>query len=148
MNHVIFLKTDFKGLFIKSRSSIRFVRKTDDVMSDDVIVDYIITKNGEMTLLVYVSPFKGWTLGRFWWFKIMLKCSPHLAKGLIFKNSTRKKNYRWFTIKIWKKIMDFSQTISCNFLTKTQNAQNSTPLDEANIWANFESIESVLGFIP
>ena len=59
MNHVIFLKTDFKGSFIKPRSSIRCVQKTDDVMSDDVIVDYIITKNGEMTLLVTVSPFKG-----------------------------------------------------------------------------------------
>ena len=59
MKHVIFSKTDFKVSFIKSRSSIRFVRKTDDVMSDDVIVDYIIRKNGEMTLLVYVSPFKG-----------------------------------------------------------------------------------------
>ena len=59
MKHVVFSKTDFKVSFIKPRSSIRSVRKTDDVMSDDVIVDYIITKNGEMTLLVYVSPFKG-----------------------------------------------------------------------------------------
>ena len=59
MKHVIFSKTDFKISFIKARSSIRSVRKTDDVMSDDVIVDYIIRKNGEMTLLVYVSPFKG-----------------------------------------------------------------------------------------
>ena len=59
MKHVIFSKTDFKVSFIKPRSRIRSVRKTDDVMSDDVIIDYIITKNGEMTLLVYVSPFKG-----------------------------------------------------------------------------------------
>ena len=59
MKHVIFTKTDFKGSFIKPRSSIRCVRKSDDVMSDDVIVDYINTKNGEMTLLVHVSPFKG-----------------------------------------------------------------------------------------
>ena len=59
MKHVIFSKTDFKVSFIKPRSSILSVRKTDDVMSDDVIVDYIITKNGEMTLLVTVSPFKG-----------------------------------------------------------------------------------------
>ena len=49
MKHVIFTKTDFKGSFIKPRSSIRCVRKSDDVMSDDVIVDYIIAKNGEMT---------------------------------------------------------------------------------------------------
>ena len=59
MKHVIFSKTDFKVSFIKPRSRIQSVRKTDDVMSDDVIIDYIITKKGEMTLLVYVSPFKG-----------------------------------------------------------------------------------------
>ena len=49
MNHIIFSKTDFKGLFIKPRSSIRCVRKTDDVMSDDVIVDNLTIKNGEMS---------------------------------------------------------------------------------------------------
>ena len=59
MQHVILIKRDLKGSFIKPRSSIRFVRKTDDVMYDDVIIDYIITKNGEMKLLVHVSPFKG-----------------------------------------------------------------------------------------
>ena len=59
MKHVIFIKTNFKGSFIKPRSRIPYVRKTDDVMSDDVTIDYIITKNGEMTLLVHVSPFKG-----------------------------------------------------------------------------------------
>ena len=59
MKHVIFTKTDFGALFIKPRSRIWRFRITDDVMSDDVIIDYIIIKNGEMTLLVRVSPFKG-----------------------------------------------------------------------------------------
>ena len=59
MKHVIFYKADFTHLLIKSRSRVWCVRKTDDVMSDDVIIDYIIIKNGEMTLLVRVSPFKG-----------------------------------------------------------------------------------------
>ena len=59
MKHVIFSKTDFKVSLIKPRSRVWCVQKTDDVMSDYVIIDYIITKNGEMTLLVYVSPFKG-----------------------------------------------------------------------------------------
>ena len=59
MKHVILNKTDFRSSFIKPRSTIWCVRITDGVMSDDVIIDYIITKNGEMTLLVTVSPFKG-----------------------------------------------------------------------------------------
>ena len=59
MKHVIFTKTDCGGLFIKPRSRTWCFQMTDDVMSDDVIVDYIIAKNGEMTLLVHGSPFKG-----------------------------------------------------------------------------------------
>jgi len=66
MIHVIFYNTDFKSSLIIPRSRVWCVRITDDVMSDDVIIDYIITKNEEMTLLVFVSPFRGWTLGQFW----------------------------------------------------------------------------------
>ena len=40
-------KTDFKVSFIKPTSIIRCVRKTDDIMSDDIIVDYIIRKMGK-----------------------------------------------------------------------------------------------------
>ena len=59
MKHTTFYYADFENSLIRPRSHGWCVRKTDDVMSDDVIIDYIITKNGEMTLLVYVSPFKG-----------------------------------------------------------------------------------------
>ena len=59
MMHVIFYKTDFKSSLIRPRSRVWCVRITDDVMSDDVIIDYIITKNEEMALLDFVSPFKG-----------------------------------------------------------------------------------------
>ena len=58
MKHLIFSKTDFKVSFIRPRSIIRCVRKTDDIMSDDIIVDNMIRKNGEMTILVYVSHLK------------------------------------------------------------------------------------------
>ena len=59
MKHAIFFKADFEGSLIRPRSRVWYVRETDDVMSDDVIIDNIIRKNGEMTLLVFVSPFKG-----------------------------------------------------------------------------------------
>jgi len=59
MKHVIFSKMEFKVSFIKSRSIIRWVQKADDIMSDDIIADYMIRKNEEMTILVYVSHFKG-----------------------------------------------------------------------------------------
>jgi len=47
MKHVIFTKTDFLGSFIQPRSSIQCFRKTDDAMSYDVIIDYIIKKIGK-----------------------------------------------------------------------------------------------------
>ena len=56
MMHVIFYNTDFKRLLIRTITHVLCVRITDDVMSDDVIIDNIIAKNREMTLLVHVSP--------------------------------------------------------------------------------------------
>ena len=53
------LENELQVPLIRPRARVWCVRKKDDVMSDDVIVDYIIAKNGEMTLLVHVSPFKG-----------------------------------------------------------------------------------------
>ena len=90
--------------------------KTDDVMSDDVIIDYIITKNGEMTLLVYVSPFKGWSLGRVWWFKMMLRCLLHRVKGLIPKKSTLETITGDLRPKFVKNEWIFRQLSAVNFL--------------------------------
>ena len=46
LKYLILFQKNFAPWYIKSRAFVQYIGITDDVMSDDVIVDYIIAKNG------------------------------------------------------------------------------------------------------
>ena len=120
------------------------VRKSDYVITDDVITNFVVRKNGQIGAF---SSEKGLSSG---WLKCVLiihKCLLGVLRVVPYWHLVPIKFQRWITMKNREKMPFFGTFPPRNFSTRYPNDPKPLPIHPEIICAYFKSIKTRLEFI-